>query len=158
VGYDALLADWRGQVGRIEAAHGAALPHMTDEGARQIDAFLSPELRHNAAAAGLADLGWAGELTQRVLDWFEAAASEAAPGPEALEQAAGDLARRERDMGALVSPSARDLDVARAELLDLRQRIEFARGEARRLEAEVEALRREAADAAFHLDAILADG
>jgi len=158
VGYDALLADWRGEVKRIEAAHGAPLPKMTDAAAKAIDGFLTPELRHNAAGGGLADLGWAGELTQRVLDWFEAAAADAAPGPEALDKAAGDLARRGQELGALVSPVTRDLDAARAELLDLRQRADFERGEVRRLQAEVEALRREAADALFHLDSILADG
>ena len=158
VGYDALLSDWRGEVKRIEAAHGAPLPKMTDEAGKAIDAFLTPELRHNAAGGGLADLGWAGELTQRVLDWFEAAAAGAAPSPKALDKAAADLARRGREIGALVSPVTRDLDAARAELLDLRQRADFERGEVRRLQAQIEALRREAADAIFQLDSILADG
>jgi len=158
VGYDALLSDWRGEVKRIEAAHGARLPKMTDEAGKAIDAFLTPELRHNAAGGGLADLGWAGELTQRVLDWFEAAAAGAAPSPKALDKAAADLARRGREFGALVSPVTRDLDAARAELLDLRQRADFERGEVRRLQAQIDALRREAADAMFHLDSILADG
>jgi hypothetical protein len=158
VGYDALLSDWRGEVKRIEAAHGAPLPKMTDEAGKAIDAFLTPELRHNAAGGGLAELGWAGELTQRVLDWFEAAAAGAAPSPKALDKAAADLARRGREMGALVSPVTRDLDAARSELLDLRQRADFERGEVRRLQAQIEALRREAADAIFHLDTILADG
>jgi hypothetical protein len=158
VGYDALLSDWRGEVKRIEAAHGAPLPKMTDEAGKAIDAFLTPELRHNAAGGGLAELGWAGELTQRVLDWFGAAAAGAAPSPKALDKAAADLARRGREMGALVSPVTRDLDAARSELLDLRQRADFERGEVRRLQAQIEALRREAADAIFHLDTILADG
>jgi hypothetical protein len=158
VGYDALLSDWRGEVKRIEAAHGAPLPKMTDEAGKAIDAFLTPELRHNAAGGGLAELGWAGELTQRVLDWFEAAAAGAAPSPKALDKAAADLARRGREMGALVSPVTRDLDAARSELLDLRQRADFERGEVRRLQVQIEALRREAADAIFHLDTILADG
>jgi hypothetical protein len=158
VGYDALLSDWRGEVKRIEAAHGAPLPKMTDEAGKAIDAFLTPELRHNAAGGGLADLGWAGELTQRVLDWFEAAAAGAAPSPKALDKATADLAKRGREIGALVSPVTRDLDAARAELLDLRQRADFERGEVRRLQAQIEALRREAADAIFHLDSILADG
>jgi hypothetical protein len=158
VGYDALLSDWRSEVKRIEAAHGAPLPRMTDEAAKAIDAFLTPELRHNAADGGLADLGWAGELTQRVLDWFEAAAAGKAPPAEALDRAGADLARRGQELGALISPAARDLDAARAELLDLRQRADFERREVQRLQAEIEALRREAADAIFHLDSILADG
>ncbi len=158
VGYDALLSDWRSEVKRIEAAHGAALPKMTEEAGKAIDAFLTPELRHNAAGGGLSDLGWAGELTRKVLDWFEAAAAGKAPDGKVLDEAGAELARRGEELGALVSPAARDLDAARAELLDLRQRADFERGEVRRLRAEIEALRREAADALFHLDSILADG
>jgi hypothetical protein len=173
VSYDDLLSDWRGVVARIEAAHGASLPAITDRAAKAIDRFLTPELRHNAAGGGLADLGWAGDLTQGVLAWFDAAATGAAPDTGALDKAARDLAQRGRDVGVLVSPVTRDLDAARAELLDLRQRIAFERdkaaqegaaqlaahrAEVRRLETEIEALRREAADAVFHLDSILAAG
>ena len=45
-----------------------------------------------------------------------------------------------------------------ADLLDLRQQVDYGRAEVRRLEAEVAALRREAAEAAVYLDSILADG
>ena len=58
----------------------------------------------------------------------------------------------------LVSPTTRDLDEARAELLDLRQHLAFEQGQAKRLQAEVEALRRDAAEASARLDAILANG
>jgi hypothetical protein len=158
VGYDALLSDWRGEVARIEAAHGASLPKLTAQAGKAIDKFLTPDLRHNSADTGLPDLGWAGELTQRVLDWFEAAAAGKTPDAAPLDEAARDLARRGQEVGVLISPMTRDLDAARAELLDLRQQVDYGRAEVRRLEAEVAALRREAAEAAVHLDSILADG
>ena len=157
VSYDGLLGDWRAEVARIEAAHGAALPKMTDAAARAVDRFLSPELRHNDGEAGLKDLGWAGAIAAQVLDWFETASTGPAPDAGALDSAAADLARRSQDVGVLVSPVTRDLDAARAELVDLRQRLAFERGQAQRLEAEVEALRRECALAASRLDSILAD-
>lgn len=158
VSYDGLLGDWRAEVARIEAAHGAPLPKMTETAGKAIDRFLTPELRHNDADGGLKDLGWAGALAAQVLAWFEAAATGPAPPPAALEEAAQGLARRAREIGVLVSPAARDLDEARTELLDLRQRLAFEQGLSRRLQAEVEVLRRDAAEAAARLDSILADG
>ena len=157
VSYDGLLGDWRAEVARIEAAHGAPLPKMTDAAARAVDRFLSPELRHNDGETGLKHLGWAGAIAAQVLDWFEAASTGPAPDAGALDGAAADLARRRQDVGVLVSPVTRDLDAARAELLDLRQRLTFEQGQTQRLGAEVEALRREAALAAARLDSILAD-
>jgi hypothetical protein len=151
VSYDGLLGDWRGEVARIEAAHGAPLPKMTDAAGKAIDRFLTPELRHNAADADLGGLGWAGALAGQVFDWFEAASAGAAPTARTLDKAAAELARRGEEIGVLVSPATRDLDAARAELLDLRQRHAY-------LETEVEALRRECAEASASLDAALADG
>jgi hypothetical protein len=157
VSYDGLLTDWRAEVGRIEAAHGAPLPKLTQEAAAAIASFLTPELRHNAGDDGLAGLGWAGALTADVLAWFEAASTGAAPGPDALDQAAAVLAARAREMAALVSPVTRDLDVARAELTELRQQYAFQHRQAKRLEAELEALRRACVEAEGRLDAVLAD-
>jgi len=158
VSYDGLLSDWRAEVARIEAAHGAPLPKLTEGAAKAIDRFLTPELRHNERAGGLDGLGWAGALAGQVLGWFEAAAAGPTPGPAALDKAARELARRAKDIGVLVSPAARDLDAARAELLDLRQRLDFEAARAKRLQAEVDALRRDAAEASARLDSILADG
>jgi hypothetical protein len=158
VSYDGLLGDWRAEVARIEAAHGAPLPKLTESAAKAIDRFLTPALRHNDAQDGLADLGWAGALAGRVLDWFQAASTGPAPRRAPLDKVASELARRAQDIGVLVSPAARDLDAARAELLDLRQKLDFEQGQAHRLQAEVEALRRDAAEAAARLDSILADG
>jgi len=158
VSYDGLLADWRGEVARIEAAHGAPLPRMTEASAKAIDRFLTPQLRHNEAAGGLEALGWGGALTAQVLVWFEAAARGASPAKAALDKASRELARRAEEVGALVSPAARDLDEARAELVELRRILELEQGQARRLTAEVEALRREVAETDRRLDAILADG
>jgi hypothetical protein len=123
VGYDALLGDWRAEVDRIEAAHGAPLPALDERAARRIDKALSPELRHNAGAGDLASLGWAGALAAQVLTWFEAAARGEAPAIGPLEAAADELARRAAEMAPLVSPVARDLDATRAALLDARAKV-----------------------------------
>ena len=158
VSYDGLLRDWRGEVARIEAAHAAPLPKITEAAAQAIGEFLSPELRHNAAGGGLANLGWAGALTARVLDWFETASTGAAPDARALDAVAAELSQRAKEMGALISPVTRDLDAVRAELTEVRQRMDYESGRARRLEAELDALRRECAEAEKSLDALLADG
>jgi hypothetical protein len=158
VSYDGLLADWRGEVARIEAAHGAPLPNLTKTAGKAIDRFLTPELRHNDGGETLKELGWAGALAGQVLAWFEAAAAGEAPGPAALDKAAKTLARRRDDIGMLVSPAARDLDEARAALLELRQRLAYEQAEVERLNAEIDALHRVASDASSRLDSILADG
>ena len=123
VGYDALLADWRAEAGRIEAAHGAPLPKLTDAAAKRVDTFLTPDLRHNAAEDGLAELGWAGEIAGAVHDWFAAKAAGGSPSPKALSAAAQRLAVRQAEIGTLVSPSARDLAATRAELAATRDQL-----------------------------------
>lgn len=121
--YDALLSDWRGEVARIETAHGAPLPRLTLAAAGKIDQFLTPDLRHNAEAGGLETLGWAGVIAQQVLDWFEAKAAGGDPDRAPLDQAAAELARRNREFGMIVSPAARDLAAARADLGEARQQL-----------------------------------
>jgi hypothetical protein len=135
VGYDALLADWRAQLARIEAAHGASLPKLTAAAAKKIDAFLTPDLRHNAGGGRLADLGWAGEIAQQVFDWFEARARDAAPDRAPLEAAAGELARRQAEIGPLVATSA--LATARAELAQAREQLAAAEALQAELKAEM---------------------
>lgn len=124
VGYDALLSDWRSEVARIEAAHGAPLPGLTDSAAREIDAFLTPELRHNAGDDGLSALGWAGEIAAEVYGWFSARAAGGDPDATMLEAAAGKLAARAAELTPL--GIVRDLATARAEALDLRERLTAA--------------------------------
>jgi len=126
VSYDALLADWRSEVARIEAAHGAALPKLTAKAAKAVDGFLTADLRHNADRDGLKALGWAGEIAGDVLDWFEARAAGGDPDRKLLDRAAARLAERARDMGALVSSTTRDLAAVRAELMEARARLEVA--------------------------------
>lgn len=142
VGYDALLADWRAETARIEAAHGAPLPRLTEAASKRVDRFLTPELRHNAGEDGLKGLGWAGEIAAQVLAWFQARAAGETPGPQALDAAAARLAERRREIGPLVSPMARDLAAARIELADARARLQVAEG----LEAELRALTRRLED------------
>ncbi len=127
VGYDALLADWRSEVARIEAAHGAPLPKLTPKSAKEVDGFLTADLRHNAVSDGLKALGWAGEIAADVFAWFEAKAAGGDPPMSLLDGAAGRLADRARDMGALISSTTRDLAAVRAELMEARARLDVAR-------------------------------
>jgi hypothetical protein len=124
VDYDALLSDWRGEVARIETAHGAPLPDLSAAAAERIDAFLSPELRHNAGQGELEALGWTGRLAAEAFGWFQAAARTRPPKPAPLAQAAETLARRREEMEPLVSTTTRDLDALRLELRETRGRLE----------------------------------
>lgn len=135
VGYDALLADWRAEAKRIEAAHDAALPRLTAAAGKEIDRFLSADLRHNAGDRSLAGLGWAGEIAAAVFDWFAASAAGEAPDSSALDAAAAELARRQAEIGALVSAPTHDLAVAREELFATREKLAAAEA----LEAELRA-------------------
>jgi hypothetical protein len=123
VGYDALLADWRRETAAIEAAHAAALPDLTERSAREIDRFLSPELRHNAGEGDLGAYGWAGKLAGAVHAWFESAARGGTPDPAALDAAGAELTRRREEIGVLVSPMTRDFDAARTELAQAREKL-----------------------------------
>ncbi|MFN4177067.1 sulfotransferase family protein [Phenylobacterium sp.] len=157
VGYDALLADWRGEVSRIEAAHAAPLPRLTAAAARRIDRALSPDLRHNAGEGDLRDLGWAGALAAKVLEWFEGAAQDEPPSRRLLDEAAAELARRAADMAPLVSPVARDLDVARTGALEAGRRIEILEGELKTEHALLEGYRKAMFELEAELDAILTE-
>jgi hypothetical protein len=136
VDYDALVADWRAEAARIEAAHDAPLPALTAKAAKSVDKFLTAELRHNAAETDLKAYGWAGELAETALGWFMAAAQDKSRTVRPLGAVRDELARRNAEIGVLVSPAARDLDAARSELLELRQLRDF-------MTAELAYLRRE---------------
>ena len=143
VAYDQVLADWRGEVARVEAAHGAPLPKLDKRAERAIDAALTPELRHNSAQGELEGFGWAGEIAAAVYDWFAAAARDEAPERSALDAAAAALAARRAEFGMLVSPVARDLDAARSEALSLRQSLAWERRELEVLKARLEEVQRD---------------
>lgn len=121
IDYDALLADWRGQAARIEAAHGAPLPALTAEAAAEIDAFLTPELRRNAGEDGLAAVPISGALAQSVFSAFQIAAAGAPLDARALDAATARMLELRAQMGPLVSPVTRDLDQARSDLADARR-------------------------------------
>lgn len=146
VGYDSLLGDWRAEVARIEAAHGAPLPKLTARAAKAIDKALQPELRHNPSDGDLRSLGWAGELASDVHAWFRAAAADEAPDPAPLARATQELVRRAEEIGPLVSPVSRELVQLRAELREARARLEVENAERRRereqLESELRAFYR----------------
>lgn len=137
VPYDGLLADWRVQAARIEAAHGAPLPALTPQAGQAIDGFLTQELRHNAAADDLAKIPQVGPIAAQVYDWFAAAAQDR-PRPTA-ELAAAEEALEEmrRIMGVFVSPVTSDLDATRSDLLEARQIAAFEQAKSRSLEAQL---------------------
>jgi hypothetical protein len=143
IDYDSMLADWRGEVARIERAHGAPLPKLGKGAAVKIDAALTSELRHNRAEGDLKALGWTGEIAAAVHDWFCAAARDEAPPTAALDAVAARLADRRLEVGSLVSPAARDLDAARTELHNLSQTLDWERRELERLQARFDTLQRE---------------
>lgn len=149
VGYDALLADWRAEVARMETQLGAPLPALTEAAGQEIDAFLTPDLRHNAGDGDMLGLGWAGALADQVFR----ALDRATPDQTALDAAAAELARRRDDVGFLVSPAARDLDQARADLMASQE----AADQGRRDAVELANLKRAHLAVEARLDQILAD-
>ena len=160
VDYDALLADWRGEAARIEAAHGAPLPRLNDKAAARIDAFLSPDLRHNSGDGDLVALGAVGAAAQGVHDWFAAAARGPAPDRAPLEAARDLIAGMKAEMGAFVSPVTRALDIAKSELADAQRGQELLAAESARvravLEAEIRRLLAEREAAVAAVDELLA--
>jgi hypothetical protein len=163
VDYDRMLADWRAEVARIEQAHGASLPKLGPTAARAIDKALTSELRHNSALGDLEALGWTGKMASKVYGWFAAAARDEEPARDALDAARALLAERQRDLGPLISPVARDLDAIRTELLNLRQTLDWERRELAELQARLEAVQRDwwahkgvMDETGWALDAILA--
>ncbi len=140
VDYDALLADWRAEVVRMEAALGEPLPDLTPDAAAEIDSFLSADLRHNAAEEGLDALGEVGAAAQGLLDWFRAAAAGKAPARAPLVKAEKLLARLKAEIGPFVSPALRALDIAKAELGDERALRHQLEGQLSEVEAAVDAM------------------
>lgn len=140
VSYEGLLGDWRGEVERIAAGHGAPLPKLDAAAAKAIDGFLTRELRHNAAVGRLAEVPVSGPLAARVFDWFEAAARGEAPPTDVLDAASAQFVELNRAMGAFVSPVTSALDLARSELLETRQLADFEQGRAEALESALAAV------------------
>ncbi len=133
VSYDGLLDDWRREVVRIEAAHGAALPELTTKGGKAIDKFLTRDLQHNVSEGDLKTATQMGPIAAKVYDWCMAAARDGKPKATLMSEPADTLAEMKSRFGVLVSPASRDLDDTRTELLNLRQHHD-------RLKAEVDGL------------------
>jgi len=158
VDYDGLLGDWRGEVARLEAAHGAPLPRMSVQAAARIDGFLSKDLRHNSGDGDLAAMGPVGLAAEAMLAWFRAAAQGAAPDRAPLEAATAMLAEMKLQMGPFVSPVTRALDIARAKLDDVRREREQQAPAHDHLAAEILRLQAEHRTFELALDAFLARG
>ncbi|MBP7651404.1 MAG: hypothetical protein KA085_12760 [Phenylobacterium sp.] len=156
VSYDGLLADWRGEVSRIEAAHGAPLPRMSPHAEGQIDQFLTGDLRHNSGGGDLAAVPIVGPLAKTVHDWFEAAAAGPHPPLAPLEAAAVQIAELKAKMGVFVSPVTSALSAASAELDEERQQRQRERLHTQEIETELVLLRRERAAIEAEVDAMLA--
>jgi len=156
VSYDGLLADWRKEVAAIERAHGAPLPRLTDHSAREIDAFLTKDLRHNDGLGDLASVPLVGPMAQQVLDWFVAAAAGETPDRAPLERAAAQIAQMKTQMGVLVTPVTSTLDSTRAELLYQRQLNEVQDQRMKALERDLAELRQERARIEAVVDTALA--
>lgn len=120
VGYDNLLADWRRELGRIEAVLGYPSPAHDPAAAAEADGFLTPELRHNPGGGDLLRYGWVGELATQVHHALVGALSGGAPDMVALARAAELIAAKRRDFGPIVASISRDLDRARNEAAGLR--------------------------------------
>lgn len=156
VSYDGLLADWRAEVVRMEQALGAPLPRLTEHSAREIDGFLTKDLRHNHGMGALADVPMVGAMAQEVLDWFTAAAAGEAPDRAPLERAAAQIAQMKSQMGVLVTPVTSTLDSTRAELLYQRQLGDVQDRQIKTLERELATLRQERAKIEAVVDTALA--
>jgi hypothetical protein len=88
VTFDALLSDWRTALGRIAAGLGIEWPTRFDQAAAEVEAFLSPRLRHFDVRERAAPLA-AGWLATRL--WT--AARMAQDGNEAAVRAVFDDVR-----------------------------------------------------------------
>ena len=155
VDYDRLLIDWRGEVAKMEAALGSALPRLSARAAERIDGFLSAELRHNAGAGDLAALGEIGRTAERVEAWFRSTAADENPSREPLEAAGALLVELKRRMGSFVSPVTRALDLAKSQLAEARGLRDLEAAARREAEAEIAKLRLERQLAEAELDEVL---
>jgi hypothetical protein len=155
VSYDNLLADWRGQLARIETAHGIAMPGLTKTGIREMDRFLTPKLNHNEAEGEMPALDGLGPLISAFHEGLVSAANDRDLDGAAIAAVADAVSDLKGRVGALVSPVTRDLDLVRSQLLDLQQKQDFDEHQKvlndptpriAALEAELAALRSERAE------------
>jgi hypothetical protein len=149
VSYSDLLNDWRGVLGRIEAALGQALPPRAPGVEAEIEQFLSKSHRHHEADVSALDAMpdvWPG--AQTTYRWMLEAAQGVAPASEALAMVEADLNRLEKTMGPVLAEQRqqlRQIPIAQAEAVE-------AREERTRMEFQLADVRQEAADLKFHFD------
>lgn len=149
VSYSDLLSDWRGVLGRVEAALGRALPSRTPEVDAEIEQFLSKSHRHHEADASALDAMpdvWPG--AQTTYRWMLDAARGAAPPPKTLTAIEADLNGLERTMGPVLvelRQQLREIPVAQAEAAQ-------AREDRARMEFQLADARQETADLKFYFD------
>lgn len=154
--YEGFLDDWRGAIERVTERLGIGWPRDIDDAAEDVEAHLSPGLRHHQQ--GDAEVAAAPELAAWVKEAYTALRALTGPGGESAEAlAALDRVREEFDavspiFGAAAFPELADRErkVVEARARAERAAIEQGRAErtAVRLNAEKTALLRQ-------LDAIL---
>jgi len=82
VHYEHLLADWRAERARIATALGLEWPNRRTEDDRQIDAFITPSLRHHGNDARGPSDGPMPQIVQEAYAIASAAASDSSPTPD----------------------------------------------------------------------------
>ena len=120
VDYDKLLEDWQSQAARIRLTLDVPSNALAETAANEIQAFLTPDLRHSSSDGDLAAYGWIGVLAEQIYGWCRAAANGSQPSPDVLQAAAQIFEARRLEMAPLVSPPSYELDVARMRLIQLR--------------------------------------
>ncbi|MBB3998889.1 sulfotransferase family protein [Aureimonas pseudogalii] len=100
--YDDLLADWRGAADRISTELGLAWPKERGRVEAEVDAFLTPDLRHHTGRAAIGEGTRLDALTGRAWEALTALAAHARDSAEAAG-ARETLDAVRRDLGAATS-------------------------------------------------------
>ncbi len=103
--YDQLLSDWRGTVSRIAGSLGLRLPLSDERVETDVEAFLTPALRHHSDAVSAGEPRGLRSLVDGVYGHLASvAAGDVAPDAAFLDQAALELDALE-DVFAALSPA-----------------------------------------------------
>jgi hypothetical protein len=137
--YDALLADWRSCLDRIEKVAGVPLPRRTSTSENLIDQFLSPSLKHERAT----DEGFGGRsklrrLAAEAYAWFKASSHAGAPEEAGvLDQLRDELADLYDAVGPMLADNRSRLAEYQKHAGGLEQLTQSLRHELARSEATV---------------------
>lgn len=114
VSYEGFLDDWRGAIERVTERLGIAWPRDFDAAAEDVEAHLSPGLRHHLH--GDTEVAAAPELAAWVKEVYAALRALARPGPESAEALATlDRVREEFDAASPIFGAAAFPELAERE-------------------------------------------